>query len=63
MGEQVMKTFFAVFTSPDPGTHVFWGAFQTKEQAQNAIQVFVDSRHGWFVDEFSIDELPFDSLL
>jgi hypothetical protein len=59
-----MKTYFAVFSSPDPESpSVFWGAFQTKANADNAVNEWIETHPYWELEDFTIHEFEFGVLL
>jgi hypothetical protein len=57
-----MKTFTAVFSTPDE-TPVFWGAFPTYPDAVTAVEQYVADHPYWLFTEFTISEHPFGMLL
>jgi hypothetical protein len=58
------ETYFAVFSAPDPEQpSVFWGAFATKQSAEEALAEFLESHVYWELEEFSIHEFEFGKLL
>ena len=59
-----MKTFFAVFTNPNPEMpDIFWGAFPDRASVDNALNEWLDTHPYWELEEFIIRELPFGELL
>ena len=59
-----MKTFVAVFSSPDPeAPAVFWGAFENFPDAHTAVDEWIETHPYWELEDFSIQELPFGVML
>ena len=59
MGVTPHKTFVAVFTHEA----IFWGGFQSLEEAETAIAAWIEKNPAWKLTDFQTRSLPFGKLL